>query len=244
MTRLEFLQELINRCNYQRFLEIGTHKGKTFLPLVCKYKIAVDPSFRISPIFLVKWIIKEPSNLTNRYFWMTSSDFFQRKQTYLQKRGKQDLIFIDGLHTFEASLNDVLNSLKHLNREGVIVLHDCFPPNKAAATPANSLEEAREKQISGWTGTWCGDVWKTIAYLRSSFSQSLDSFVFNTDMGLGIVKFRKSVHSDFTINLEWFQKIDSMGYDELISDPQKIIGLTEKEEITPFFKQVQSKMSK
>lgn len=236
MTRATLLQSLITKYNYQRYLEIGIHKGKTFLPLKCKYKIAIDPVFRISPLFLLKWIFKIPENIRNKYCIMTSDDFFKKKAKALQQKAKPQLIFIDGLHTFEASLNDVLNSLKIIDPNGIIVLHDCLPPHKAAATPAKSLKGAVKTEISGWTGTWCGDVWKCMAYIKEKHSKQLEVFVLNTDMGLGIIKLKGSQIPPLPIDHKLFEIIDSKNYDFLMEDPEQLIGLKDKSYLQTFLK--------
>ena len=236
MNRAIVLQSLITKYNYQRYLEIGIYKGKTLLPLDCKYKIAVDPAFRVSPLFLLKWIFKNPKNIRNKYFVMTSDEFFKKKTEYLQRKDKPQLIFIDGLHTFEASLNDVFNSLKILDPKGIIVLHDCLPPHSAAATPAESLKGAVKTEIPGWTGAWCGDVWKCMAYIKEKHSKELDVFVLNADLGLGIIKLKVDRFSPTKIDYNCFERIDSKDFDFLMKDPEQLIGLKDKSYFQTFIK--------
>jgi hypothetical protein len=57
----------------------------------------------------------------------------------------EKVIFIDGLHTFEQTLQDSYNSLNYLAQGGVIILHDCNPPSEASSTPAQSIPEAEKK---------------------------------------------------------------------------------------------------
>ncbi len=231
MNRFTLLQQLIDTHGYQNFLEIGTHKGKTFLPLECKNKTAVDPNFQISIPFLLKWLYKKPANFRNRYYSMTSDSFFARKMKHIENKRKPDLIFIDGLHTFEASLKDVLNSLKYLNPNGSIVLHDCFPPTKASATPAASLKEAAKMNIPDWEGSWCGDVWKTIVYLREFYKTELEVIVLNTDLGLGLIKNNSLNSIDLKIDEKLFKEVDSYDFNFLINNPAKSIGLKEVEHL-------------
>ena len=40
-----------------------------------------------------------------------------------------DCVFIDGLHTYNQVKKDIHNSLKYLNINGIIMLHDCLPNN-------------------------------------------------------------------------------------------------------------------
>ncbi|MCM4161413.1 class I SAM-dependent methyltransferase [Antarcticibacterium flavum] len=232
MNRLKLLQDLVDQNKYENFLEIGSHKGKTLLPLRCKFKTAVDPAFRISPSFFLKHLYQNPDNLRNRYFMMTSDQFFDQKKSYLKKKGNMHLIFIDGLHTFEASLNDVLNSLYWLDPKGAIVLHDCFPPSEAAATPATSLKEAAGMNIPDWSGTWCGDVWKTIAYLKKRYGEALNINVVNADMGLGIVRLNNNQNKiDKDLDRGLFSKINAMSYVDLQKNPQSLINLCEFHEV-------------
>ena len=152
MNRLKLIQEIFQKTSFKNYLEIGCYKGKTFFPVKASNKIAVDPFFHI--LFLkeaIKWIIKEPINLKNKYFKEESEFFFLKRKRYLMKIEKLDVVFVDGLHTFKDSLKDVLNSLVYLNNKGVIIMHDCFPPNKAAALATKNFPTLQEREgIEGW----------------------------------------------------------------------------------------------
>ncbi|TAG85607.1 MAG: class I SAM-dependent methyltransferase, partial [Oscillatoriales cyanobacterium] len=121
-----------------------------------------------------------------------------------------DVAFIDGLHTYEQSLQDVLNTLDNLNENGVIVMHDCKPPHVLAACPAQSLQAAIDMNVPGWDGNWCGDVWKTICDLRSN-RKDLRVFVLDCDFGLGIVMKGKP---DIDLNLSK-DELDKMTYEDV-----------------------------
>ncbi len=228
MKRVAVIQHFIDKNNYTKYLEIGIHKGYSFLSIKCKNKIAVDPFFQINIGTKLKWLFKIPYNFRNNYFEITSDHFFQRKGVFLNNFGKIDIVFIDGLHTFEGSLKDALNSLKYLTTNGVIVMHDCYPPNKASATPAKSYSEVKQLKPTGWNGLWCGDVWKTIVYLRERYSDHLEIFVLNTDFGLGVVKIKVNKKLNLEINQELFKKIDNLDFNNLRSDPESLIGLRDK----------------
>lgn len=213
MNRIQILQKIIDENNYKIYLEIGTFQGESLLPLKCKIKIAVDPNFQISKKNKLRWMWKNPCNITNQYFEMTSDKFFESQKTLLTR--DVDLVFIDGLHTFKASLIDTLNSLNNLSTNGYIVLHDCYPPNEAAATPAESIEAADKLKVPGWKMEWCGDVWKTIVYLREEYKGILEITVIDIDYGLGIIR-KKTPHKTFMeINLDHFNKINSLSYNDL-----------------------------
>lgn len=225
MNRIQLLQKLVDHYHYDNYLEIGVHKGKTFLQISCKNKIAVDPAFKITPGDYLRFLYHNRTNWKNRYYQMKSDEFFSRKMSKFKSKNYPELVFIDGLHTYQASLNDVYNSLKYLKPKGTIVLHDCFPPTKAAATPAESLDDAKRMDIEGWTGAWCGDVWKTIAYLNTKFSKELEVTVLNADLGLGIIQLKENSCSGKDIDKELFDRINKLNYDELMKDPENMIQL-------------------
>ncbi|MCG9973011.1 class I SAM-dependent methyltransferase [Christiangramia crocea] len=215
MNRFQLMKHLIEEKNYSTYVEIGVHRGRLFFPLKCKRKIAVDPAMKINWKGKLVWIKRNFFNINNRYFEITSDEFFKRKAPSLFKQDGVDLFFIDGLHTFEASLKDVLNSLRYLNKNGTIVMHDCVPPNKAAATPASSFHEAKDKNIKGWTGQWCGDVWKTMEYLKIKYPESLEISVMEDDFGLGIINPAKEL-KHLIVDEKLFERIDRMKYEAFL----------------------------
>lgn len=226
MLRTDVIQLFLNSKNKPAYLEIGVKDGDNFFPIKANSKTAVDPDFAFSLKNRLRWIYKNLSNLTANYFEVTSDQYFQT-----EKKQKMDVVFIDGLHTYQQSLRDVLNSLTILKDDGVIVMHDCNPPHKASAHPSNSPAEAAQVGLSGWTGEWCGDVWKTICYLRST-RKDLRVFVLDTDYGLGIIT---QGESDDLLNISE-EFINSMTYDDLTKDREKILGLKNKNFIFEFIK--------
>lgn len=230
MNRIELIGKLIEDNNYSTYLEIGIHRGTSFFPIKCINKIAVDPYMKVSWKGKIYRILQNPYNLRNRYFELTSDEFFETKAYKLFNKTGVDIVFIDGLHTFEASLKDVLNSLKYLNKNGTIIMHDCYPPHKAAATPAASFQDAKSMNINGWTGQWCGDVWKTVVYLKEKYNHYLDVRVLNADFGLGIITWKIPIETELEIDQDLFQKINSQGYEAVFSNPHQNIGLKEPQE--------------
>lgn len=231
MDRVFLIQYLIDKHNYSKYLEIGTQKGISFFPIKCKKKIAVDPDFKIIFREKFEWYYRNISNLRNSYFEMTSDIFFLRKKSYLKNIGQLEIVLIDGLHTFKAALNDSINVLKYLNENGTIILHDCFPPHKAASIYANNADEAilKAEKMNGWNGEWCGDTWKAIAYLKKRYPVELKVFVLDCDYGLGVIQFKRNRNLDFILNKELFDEINELEYEDLINKPQEIIGLREQE---------------
>lgn len=209
MERLNIIHTVVEMTRAKTYLEIGVASGAVFFRVKAKSKIAVDPRFEFSTMKQIRYLIKNPWNVRNQYYEMTSDEYFQNEGANVERRGL-DVAFVDGLHTFEQSLRDVSHCLRYLNQGGVIILHDCNRPSEAAAFPAASFDHARKANVSGWTGDWCGDTWKTIVYLRS-VNANLRIFVLDCDTGVGIItRGSPDATLDFTK-----EQIDLLSYDRL-----------------------------
>ena len=147
-TRLSIVQEIINKKNYENYLEIGCFDNELFNHVKCEKKVGVDP--------IKGGTIKK-----------TSDQFF------LGNEENFDCIFIDGLHEYNQVRKDILNSLKFLNDDGIILLHDCLPNNYY------------EQAIPRCQWTWNGDVWKAIVESRKS--KDLDVYTCCADYGIGVI---------------------------------------------------------
>jgi hypothetical protein len=175
MNRLEVVQYLLNKIGGKTYLEIGVESGESFCPIIAQRKIAVDP-MPASPRVRAHLL----RHLRAMYYQTTSDDFFARKGRNFEDQ-KIDVALVDGLHTYAQSLRDVENCLRHLSANGVIVVHDCNPLTESAAASWSSLGSPESV-----TWIWNGDVWKTIAHLRS-YRDDVNVFVLDCDYGLGIV---------------------------------------------------------
>lgn len=157
MTRTQLINSLISRYGYKDYLEIGVNTpaqpGWNFDSVKIKNKDGVDPDSK-----------------TKANFIMTSDEFFDN---HINK--KYDIIFVDGLHIFEQAYRDIVNSLKWLNENGTIVVHDC--------NPTSEITQRRERASS----VWHGDVWKAILKLRSE-NENLEIYTVNTDEGCAIIR--------------------------------------------------------
>ena len=111
-TRTNLINYLIEKNQYETYLEVGVADGDNFCQIQIAHKDGVDPGGG------------------HANYAMTSDDFFaQNTKTY-------DIIFIDGLHLCEQVLRDVDNSLKCVNPGGVIVMHDCLPTTYEQQLPS------------------------------------------------------------------------------------------------------------
>ena len=103
MNRLEVIQAIIDRKKAKTYLEIGVEGGDVFLKVEASQKIAVDPKILITMKSRFRSILKNFSNIFNKYYEMTSDVFFETKADGF--RSGFDVVFIDGLHTYEQSMS-------------------------------------------------------------------------------------------------------------------------------------------
>lgn len=174
MLRTDIINYLIERYNYNSYLEIGVQfPHSNYDKIEIKNKTGVEP-FPITDL-LNKGIVE-----------LTSDMFFKS----LEADVKYDIIFIDGLHTREQCLADILNSLKHLSDNGTILVHDCLPTAKYQTSIEDNGRE------------WTGDVWKSIVDIKEK--NGLDVSTIDTDWGIGCIRLNAdNVGFENQIDLDW-----------------------------------------
>lgn len=130
----------------QLYVEVGVHHGNSLvLAGQSTQSIGIDPEPKVS----------HELNSNTQIYSQTSDSFFAKNNLNSVFNNRSiDLAFIDGLHTFEAALNDLMNIEKHSNKDSIILIHDCIPMNK--------ITSARERT----TDFWSGDVWKIVPCLK------------------------------------------------------------------------------
>jgi len=171
-TRKFIIQDIIKKKNYKSYLEIGCFDNELFDYVKCNKKVGVDP-------------------YAGGTIRKTSDKFFENNNE------KFDCIFIDGLHTYSQVKKDIENSLKFLNPDGIILLHDCLPNNYfEQATP-------RCQYI------WNGDVWKAIVECRTN--KNIDTYTCYADFGIGVILNRKN-QNILNIKYNEFSKIKFKDY--------------------------------
>ena len=166
--RVELIKYMIENKNYKKYLEIGCHNDEVFNKISIE-KIGVDP-------------------VSGGNFRGTSDEFFKKNKSNF------DCIFIDGLHEYNQVKRDILNSIKFLENDGIIILHDCLPP---------SIDRQR---VPRTRYTWNGDVWKAIVEVRTW--SHVDTYTILSDQGLGIIQ--KKYNSDI-LNLK-ITNFDKLSY--------------------------------
>lgn len=153
-TRTDIIQHFIEQRNFKNYLEIGCFRNENFNKINIENKVSVDP---------------DPE--AHATYQMTSDEFFaSNKDTF-------DIVFIDGLHEHNQVYKDIVNSLKVLNKDGMIIMHDCLPKTEEMQLWDNKSHQDEE---------WCGDTWK--AYVQALADFPMYNVVCVTeDYGCGII---------------------------------------------------------
>ena len=190
-SRKEVIQATINRKQYKAYLEIGCFHNELFDSIKCEKKVGVDPY----------------SGGTIR---KTSDNFF------LTNKENFDLIFIDGLHRYHQVRQDILNSLKVLNHDGVIMLHDCLPNN------------VYDQSVPRCKYVWNGDVWKAIVEFRTL--EHADTYTCYADLGIGVILKRKN-RSKLVLQKKNFSKLKFSDYYNNFKEFMNVVEFDELKKI-------------
>lgn len=161
MWRFDIINHFIKKFNYKNYLEIGVEDGDNIKLIKCEKITGVDP-------------------VSSRASHKQTSDDFFADLAKIENPPKYDIIFIDGLHLEDQVDRDIMNSLKYLEQNGTIVVHDCNPPSE---WHQRSYDDAKTNGFRLWNGT----VWKSIVKLRST-RPDLSMMVVDTDWGCGIIR--------------------------------------------------------
>ncbi len=147
--RVALVNALVSRTPNCAYLEIGCADNSLFSALPIADKTGVDPV--------------EGGTLR-----MTSDAFFA------QNKRKFDVVFIDGLHTYEQVRTDAINAMASLNDGGWIAFHDMLPSTW------------RDQHVPRLKDRWTGDVWKVAFELAAT--DGIDFRIVLIDHGCGVLR--------------------------------------------------------
>ena len=133
-------------CDY---LEIGCDRNQLFHAVNAPNKTGIDP-------------------VRGGNVRATSDEFFRNNNK------RFDVVFIDGLHTYEQVHRDIVYSLACLKPGGWIAMHDLLPRNW------------REEHVPRISRKWTGDVWKVAIELAAA--QDVEFRIVNIDHGVGLFR--------------------------------------------------------
>lgn len=155
------LNHLADALGAHSYLEIGVSKGATFFYVTVPERTGVDPHYQ----FDTSQVIDEHTRL----FDGTSDDFFAQ----LPAGSTFDLIFIDGLHTFEQTYRDLCSALSHSHTDSVILIDDTLPSDVYSAIPDPSRALGHRARTGSNNTAWHGDTYKVV-YAIHDFHLGLD----------------------------------------------------------------------
>jgi len=148
--RIALVNLLVSRKPDCSYLEIGCANNSLFNSVAASRKTGVDP---------------ERGGTVRK----TSDAFFSTNDASF------DVIFIDGLHTYEQVHRDVVNSIRVLKPGGWIALHDMLP--------SAWIEHHRPLLTRG---AWTGDVWKVAFELART--EGIEFKILKIDYGVGVLR--------------------------------------------------------
>ncbi|MBW4034800.1 MAG: class I SAM-dependent methyltransferase [Proteobacteria bacterium] len=148
------VNSLARRLNARRYLEIGVFTGLTFRAVEIQERTAVDPAFAFE--------ITEVENDLTRCISTTSDDFFATHKIF----PPYDIVFIDGLHTFEQVVRDLSNVILNTHKRSAILIDDTVPIDVYSAIPDQNAALNFRNAAGIDNSMWHGDVFKTVFYIH------------------------------------------------------------------------------
>lgn len=120
---VDIIASIISGCNFNKYLELGIWNGANFKKIVEKcptldLAVGVD----LKPLSEMVFSAVKPDNIT--IYDCTSTQVFFTKTSLIF-----DCIFIDACHRYANVIKDFECSLSILNEDGIIFLHDTYPPD-------------------------------------------------------------------------------------------------------------------
>jgi hypothetical protein len=176
--RAQVMRRLVAHYDQPRYLEIGVCEGRTFDRVPAAVKVAVDPEFRFDHTAAERRV---PGTT---YHQVTSDEYFGN---IVDPDARFDVIYLDGLHTVEQTLRDLLNALPHLQPQGVLVIDDVRPPSALAAIrDRQEFFEVRHAAGRDDEKAWMGDVYRLVWFI-DTFCQQLSHRVIDNNHGQAVV---------------------------------------------------------
>ena len=128
------IESIVKYTNCKNYLELGVQEGKCFETILPHVKRAIGVD--------IKDIRKKK---LGEFYEISTDKFFDFFKDTM------DIIFIDADHSFESVKKDFENSLKILNKYGIIFLHDTDPSRKIFLEPG-----------------YCNDCYKIVDYIKQN----------------------------------------------------------------------------
>jgi hypothetical protein len=173
ISRNGVVQAILNLFDAPAYLEVGVNRGVTFNAVSAATKVAIDPKF----LFDFEQVANEVPGTS--FHETTSDEYFGR---IAGSDAAFDLIYLDGLHTSEQTIRDLINAITFLKPNGVILIDDIFPSSYSASLHERAHTRVLLKATGDTSGAWMGDVYRLVFFVES-FCQQLSYCTVNNNHG-------------------------------------------------------------
>jgi hypothetical protein len=196
------IKQIAQHVGARSYLEVGVNRGRTFHGLDFERKVAVDPSF--------KFDVADYRREGVEFHQMPSDEYFSRHAL----PQKFDVVFLDGLHTFQQTFRDFCNSLACAHDRTVWLIDDVLPIDVYSAWPIQAEAVRFRKNAGGEGAAWHGDVFKVVFAIHDFFSTF--SYVTLRGQGNPQALVWKAPRADFSPLFDSMETIERLGYFDLL----------------------------
>lgn len=198
-----FINRLTGLFSTPSYLQIGGDLRETFFAVEANSKTAVGFDGQDFSSVL--------GDRTQDISPLKSDDFFRR----LNLDRKFDVILIDGYHTFEQTLRDLLNAIVHSHEKTIIIIDNVFPNSYAASI--SSIEEwtAFRAALGIEDQSWMGDVYKCVRFI-DAFLPAF-SFATSSDNRGQLLLWRSSRTPEYVSNIAMHDIVD-LSYKNIVAN--------------------------
>ena len=164
----QVMARIFEQLRPRTYVEVGVAQGGTL-------KLATPPTIAIG--IDPEPLLASPPPPNHRIYAETSDVFFASHDLRAELGGLPvDLAFIDGMHHFEFALRDFMNLERTCTAQSTILIHDCYPLNRASA------DRDRRGRF------WSGDIWRLIVLLGKYRPDLSVHTIGAPPTGLGVVR--------------------------------------------------------
>jgi predicted O-methyltransferase YrrM len=166
LNHIELIEYFVRLLKPKSFLELGVQFGECTNKIIdlipFYYGVDIETNSNID------FLTKNKSNF--KFYHGSTNDFFKNVKDTNTKLDL-DMVFIDACHSHTASYTDFLNVKDHVNQDGFIFFHDCYPFSEQDTVPG-----------------LCGDCYKTSDVIRKYHNNDFEILTIPVFPGLSIVR--------------------------------------------------------
>ncbi len=210
--RFERLNALASINSASSYLEIGVARGATFFQVDVPYKVGVDLKFQFN--------VRDHADQNTIFHEMASDGFFSELAS---EHGEFDLIYLDGLHTFEQTFRDFCASIRHSQASTIWLIDDTHPSGWIAAYPNPLIARVLRKLFGVRDGRWMGDVFKVVFAIHDFYPQ----FSYATFPGHGQTVVWLETRKSSTPTWNSLERIRRLGYRSFLQSRDSHMSIME-----------------